>query len=102
MTLYINTKDAKLIKVALKKGDKMVSFLEEENQYGSQILLPLISKILKAHDLEYKDLEGVDVETGPGSFTGLRVGVAVANALGFALEIPVDGKEFETQVIYMI
>lgn len=102
MTLYINTKDAKLIKVALKKGDKIVSFLEEENQYGSQILLPLVDKILKAQNLEYKDLDGVEVETGPGSFTGLRVGVAVANALGFALGVHVNGKEFETQVIYMI
>ncbi|MFH1536127.1 MAG: hypothetical protein ABIC96_03620 [Patescibacteria group bacterium] len=45
-------------------------------------------------------MRGIEVETGPGSFTGLRVGVSVANALGFALNIPVNGKKMETDLVY--
>lgn len=91
MTLYINAKDPKVVIVGLKKGAKMVAKLTEVNQYGSQVLLPLIIKILKKNKLNFKDLSGIEVETGPGSFTGLRVGVSVAQALGYALNIPVNG-----------
>ena len=38
-------------------------------------------------------LTGIEVFKGPGSFTGLRVGVAIANALGAAMDIPVNGKK---------
>jgi tRNA threonylcarbamoyladenosine biosynthesis protein TsaB len=100
MILVINTKDQKQVSVSLKEGDKTLSSLSEENEFGSQVLLPLIEKILKKNDLGYKDLTGIEVETGPGSFTGLRVGVSVANALGFSLSIPVNGKKIETDLIY--
>lgn len=100
MILHIDTKDQRIIKVSLKKGGKVMKSLSEENKYGSQVLLPLIEKILKPQGLEYKDLTGIEVETGPGSFTGLRVGVSVANALGFSLGIPVNGKKIETKLIY--
>lgn len=100
MILYINTKDQKVIEVSLKKDGKVVKTLSEENEYGSQVLLPLIGKILKQEKLDFKDLKGIEVETGPGSFTGLRVGVSVANALGFSLRIPVNGKRVETELQY--
>src|SRR3990172_4326727 len=93
MILHIDTKDRKQIKVSLKKDGKVVKSLSKQNEYGSQVLLPLIDRILKTKDLKPEDLEEIEVETGPGSFTGLRVGVSVANALGFALGIPVNGKD---------
>ncbi len=101
MELWINTKDKKVISVVLKKEGKIVDELADHNEYGSQVLLPLITKILKKNKLEFKDLKGgIEVETGPGSFTGLKVGVSVANALGFALKIPVNGKKMETELKY--
>jgi tRNA threonylcarbamoyladenosine biosynthesis protein TsaB len=100
MILYINTKDQKQVTVSLKKDGEIVENLSEENEFGSQVLLPLIEKILKKNNLGFKDLKGIDVETGPGSFTGIRVGVSVANALGFSLGIPVNGKEIETDLVY--
>lgn len=105
MVLYINTKDKNTILVILKKGDVELDSLSDENKYGSQVLLQLIFKLLKKNNYEpiasggYK-LEGIEVETGPGSYTGLRVGVSVANALGFALGIPVNGKKMETELVY--
>lgn len=100
LTLYINTKDQKLVAVALKKDGREAASLSEENEYGSQALLPLIKMLLQSENLDFQDLEGIEVETGPGSFTGLRVGVSVANALGFSLGIPVNGKKVETELNY--
>lgn len=100
MILYINTQDMKKVEVSLKKGDKVVDILEDFNQFGSQVLLSLIDKLLKQNNLEYKDLKGIEVATGPGSFTGLRVGVSVANALGYSLGIPVNNKDLEADLNY--
>ena len=74
--------------------------LSESREYGSQVLLLLIKKILKSQKIDFKDLEGIEVETGPGSFTGLRVGVSVANALGLALRLTVNGKKIEANLLY--
>lgn len=100
MILHIDTKDQKIIKVSLKKRGKVVKSLTEENEYGSQVLLPLVIKLLRVTNTELHTLKGIEVETGPGSFTGLRVGVSVANALAFALNIPVNGKKTEVDLVY--
>lgn len=100
MILHINTQDQKQISVALKKGGKVVESLSEENKLGSQVLLSLIMKLLQSTNYKLQTLKEIEVETGPGSFTGLRVGVAIANALGFALGIPVNGKRLETKLQY--
>lgn len=92
MVLYINTSDQKVIEVALKKGGEVMDKITEENEYGSQVLLPSIVKILQHQVLDFSDLDGVEVEEGPGSFTGLRVGASVGQALAFALGIPINGK----------
>lgn len=100
MILYIDTKNQKKVIVELRDKDKKVESLSEENEYGSQVLLPLIDKILKKKNITFKDLKGIEAEIGPGSFTGLKVGVSVANALGFALGIPVNGKKIEDKLVY--
>lgn len=92
MTLYINTSNQRIIEVALRKGGHIMDKLSDENQYGSQVLLPLIEKLLKKNNLDYKDLEGIEVDEGPGSYTGLKVGASVAQALGWTLNIPVNGR----------
>ena len=100
MILVIDTKDRNVIKVSLRKEGEVIKSLSEENKYGSQVLLSLISQLLNLEKMIFKDLEGIEVETGTGSFTGLRVGVSVANALGFSLNIPVNGKKIETDLVY--
>ncbi len=100
MILHIDTKEQKIVRVSLKKDGKQAASLSEENEYGSQVLLPLIMKLLKTENCELKTLKGIEVETGPGSFTGIRVGVSVANALGFSLNIPVNGKKIEDKLVY--
>lgn len=100
MTLYLNTADPKQVTVSLKQDRKIIMSLTKSNDFGSQVLLPLIIKILNKNKLKFSDLKHIEVETGPGSFTGLKVGVSVANALGLALNIPVNGKDIETDLNY--
>lgn len=100
MILRINTKDPKVAKVAVKNGSKVIRELTKKNEYGSQVLLPLVTKLLDRENLTFQDLKGIEVETGPGSFTGIRIGVSVANALAYSLNIPVNGKKIETELVY--
>lgn len=88
MKLKIDSTDSQNVKVELIG----ISFKDEvsEKRLGSQILLPLIDKILKRNKKTLEDVKLIEVNTGPGSFTGTRVGVSVANALGFALDVPVN------------
>jgi tRNA threonylcarbamoyladenosine biosynthesis protein TsaB len=53
-------------------------------QTHAQILLPSIEKILNQASLELEDLDGIAISVGPGSFTGLRIGLATAKGLCFA------------------
>lgn len=57
----------------------------------SERLMPLIVSLLEDAGLQKESLEGVAVSMGPGSFTGLRIGVATARGLAQGLEIPVVG-----------
>ena len=100
MILWINTSDRKKIEVALKKEGEIVNSKFAENDFGSQVLLNLIIDILKEKNLKFSDLRGIEIEKGPGSYTGLKVGASVANALGFSLSIPVNGKDMETDLVY--
>lgn len=90
MTLKIDTTDTKNITVELTDGTKLISKLVESQKVGSQVLLPMIDKIIKKNKIKISNLTSIEVNPGPGSFTGTRVGVTVANALGFALNISVN------------
>lgn len=89
MKLYIDTSDNKKLILRLD-GEE---FIDESQSRKSQRLLPFIDEILERKNKKLADLTEIEVATGPGSFTGLRVGVSVAQALGWALNIPVNGKK---------
>lgn len=91
MKLYIDTADPERIVVGLGKE----RFTTKARQKKSQILLPFIEKKLKARKKSFADISEIEVNTGPGSFTGLRVGVSIANAIGWSLKVPVNGKRLD-------
>jgi tRNA threonylcarbamoyladenosine biosynthesis protein TsaB len=97
--VVIDTSLANKIKVILNVG-KEVFTKESEQKFGSQALLGSITELIEQAGIEFKDLTTIEVATGPGSYTGLRVGVSVANALSYSLGIPVNGKTIETEVVY--
>lgn len=91
MKLYIDTSDRELITVGI--DDEM--FTDKAPERASQRLLVFIDEIFKKKKKNLKDITQIEVNTGPGSFTGLRVGVSVANTLGWALKVPVNGKRVD-------
>lgn len=54
----------------------------------SQTLLPMLDELKKMIELDLKTLDAIAIASGPGSFTGLRIGAATAKGLGLALERP--------------
>lgn len=91
--LYIDTRDNKNIVVRLETEDGKFEEQSVANKQQAQVALPLIEKLLKKARLATPDIDEVNVEKGPGSFTGLRVGISIANALSFSRLIKVNGKE---------
>ena len=75
--------------VALVK-DGTVQALRENNQglNHSVLLAPYIDALLREHRLEVRDLDAIAVSMGPGSYTGLRIGVSTAKGLCFGAGIP--------------
>ncbi|MBI1274942.1 tRNA (adenosine(37)-N6)-threonylcarbamoyltransferase complex dimerization subunit type 1 TsaB [bacterium] len=63
----------------------------EDTARQSEQLVIMLERLLKDAGKTYADLGQVVANIGPGSFTGIRVGLAVARALGLALSIPVHG-----------
>lgn len=90
--LYIDTSNSE--KVIVKIDDHL--YETDSKNKKAQALLPFIESALVKESVAINDIAEINVNTGPGSFTGLRVGVAVANTLGWALNIPVNG-EFVSQ-----
>lgn len=82
-------KETKVELITDEKTDKIT----EDSQSKSQNTLILIDKILKRNKLTPRDIDEISVNVGPGSFTGTRVGVAIANTLGFALGVKVNKKK---------
>ena len=85
--LYIDTTSNKEIIVRLTVDEKVFEEKREIENNRTQIVLPLVEKLLHENNLKPQDLEKIEVNPGPGSFTGVRVGVSISNALIFGLKI---------------
>jgi len=66
----------------------LVEYTQQIKKTHSEMLLPMIAAVLRDAGLSPEALGGVAVAAGPGSFTGVRIGVTTARALGQALDIP--------------
>lgn len=74
---------------ALHQDEKLVVFKESlENQTTASLLAVMIDQLFKDAGFQKDLLSGVVVAAGPGSYTGLRIGVATAKGICFALNIP--------------
>ncbi len=79
MKLYIDTSSNQQTIVQL--GDKKL--VRDSSVWKSQAVLPMLKELLGDHDL--KEITEIKINPGPGSYTGLKVGASIANALRFAL-----------------
>lgn len=77
---------------ALLRGDALIAHRQEEMAKGqAERLMPLLEEMLAEAGLAWADLDVIGVGTGPGNFTGIRLGVAAARGLALALERPAIG-----------
>jgi len=91
MAFILNIETAtKNCSVAVADEGKTIAFKETatENYSHAEKLHVFIANAVQEAGISFKDLSAVSVSQGPGSYTGLRIGVSAAKGLCFALEIP--------------
>ena len=89
-TLIINTANENL-EIVLKKQDDIFCKILNSSSHHNETMLPAVDEILKQNNLNIKDVDKVGVVIGPGSFTGIRVGIATIKAFRDALNIEAKG-----------
>ena len=78
--------------VAVLEDDKLIcEYTINTKKTHSQKLMPMIENILKLSDLDIKEIDAIAICVGPGSFTGLRIGMATAKAMAHVNNIPLIG-----------
>ncbi len=93
MIIYINTTAQDEIQLSLSDGDNiLISKKIKAPRQQSEKLLPSIEKLLLAKKIKLSQLKKIVVANFGGSFTSLRIGVITANALAYALNIPVEAE----------
>lgn len=98
MTLYINTASHEEIIIALRAGTKtIVQKKIKAPRQQAEKLVPAIEALLKSQKKKLADLKKIVVANRGGSFTSLRIGVITANALAYALNIPVEAERLAGQ-----
>lgn len=96
IVLSLDTSKSDIISVGLEIDGKRIEKYTRAKKALAQMVLPLVEELLHEHNITIADISDIRVSTGPGSFTGLRVGMAVANMLGALLGVPVNGQAIGT------
>lgn len=87
-TLYIDTHFVKIV-MGLFKNEELIDCREVQCSKHTTIAVNLLNTLLLENDLGIDDLEEVIVINGPGSFTGVRIGIVIAKMLGYTKNIPI-------------
>ena len=87
--LYIDTSSS-FLHTAIVEDDKCISSVSEDyGQSLSEIALPKIVEMFTKNNLSPKDVDKIIVVEGPGSFTGIRIGITIAKVYAWSLNIPI-------------
>jgi tRNA threonylcarbamoyladenosine biosynthesis protein TsaB len=82
--------DQKIAELGLFDSDKKLDYISwEAHRELSATIHKKIGELLESQNLSWHNIKGIVFYEGPGSFTGLRIGASVANALAASLDIPV-------------
>ncbi len=88
--LILNTANSDLT-ILLETNGKLFSYVLNSKSHHNETMLPAIDELLKKHKLEINKINEFGVVIGPGSFTGIRVGVATIKAFRDALNVKAKG-----------
>ena len=90
--------------VSLAKNGEVIAIkeLNNGNYSHAEVLHPFISDVLKEATISFTEIDAIAVSKGPGSYTGLRIGVSSAKGLCFALNKPLISVDTLTSLSYSI
>jgi tRNA threonylcarbamoyladenosine biosynthesis protein TsaB len=91
LTLAIDSSTDILGLALMESGQLKGEYNLSLKRQHSEKLLPLMEQLFELLEIKAEDLDGVAVAIGPGSFTGLRIGITTAKMLGRIFSIPVKG-----------
>jgi tRNA threonylcarbamoyladenosine biosynthesis protein TsaB len=93
MTILTIRTDKPEAEIGIYSGGQQVAYKAwHAHRELAETLHAAIRDLLKGNDMTMKDLDGIVCYKGPGSFTGLRIGLTVANAISYAEDIPIVGE----------
>ena len=88
-TLYLDTSSSFLY-TAIKEDDEIVAEIKEKLDNNlSKYALSRIEGMFKIKNISYDEIDKIIVVNGPGSFTGIRIGLTIAKTLAWAKKIPI-------------
>ena len=87
-TLFIDTNKEEL-HIAIIIGEKIIERKVVGNRSHSEIMVPTLQELLESTSVTLESLDQIIVVNGPGSFTGVRIGVTVAKTIAYSLNIPI-------------
>ena len=90
MILLLDTA-APLVKLTIVNGTSNETVEWQADRELARGLLQWLEEQLHARDMTWQDIQGIAVFRGPGSFTGLRIGLTVMNTLAESLQVPIVG-----------
>jgi tRNA threonylcarbamoyladenosine biosynthesis protein TsaB len=88
LVLGIDTSTTSASVALLDDGQLLGEVVVNSTKTHSQKLMPIIDQLLKNCDLKVKDLDLIGIANGPGSFTGVRIGISTAKGLAHPFNIP--------------
>lgn len=89
--LHIETA-TNICSVALSEGEKLIALRESDQDKSHGALLTIfMDEVLKEGGLKPEDIDALSVSKGPGSYTGLRIGVSATKGFAYALDLPIIG-----------
>lgn len=89
ISLFLDT-CSQIIRIGILFDNKLIDYLEFQNDNKlSEKLLPVIKKIIDKNNYKVNDLNRIYISVGPGSFTGIRIGVTVAKVMAWSLNIDI-------------
>lgn len=88
-TLYIDTHSEQVELVLFQNGTYFRRTSENVANHHSSVIMPLLQKLLNDLSIGVTDLTDIIIVNGPGSFTGVRLGVTIAKTLSYTLNIPI-------------
>ena len=87
--LYIDTSSSFLYAAILENDNIISKVCEDYGQSLSEIALPKIAAMFEENNINPKEIDKIIVVNGPGSFTGIRIGITIAKVYAWSLKIKI-------------